>query len=101
MKFLTGSQMLNQIGLSDLYSREKGIYVFEYNNCGSIAYYYLTTKVMEELKRKAEITGECISGLLGVGGYICDDPSYEDFEEGDYSNLDWCNENYDGEWEVL
>ena len=23
----------------------------------------------------------------------------KDFEDGDYSNLDWCNYSYKGEWE--
>ena len=39
-----------------------------------------------------------VGGLLGSGGRIVDDPSYGGFEDGDYSNLDWCNDNYDGEW---
>ena len=102
MKFNSGEEMLDVItNQCDLYSKEKEIYVFSYNIYNSIAYYNIGNKEMNELRIKAEMNNQCVSGLLGVGGRIVDDPSYGGFNEGDYSNLDWCNDNYDGEWEEV
>jgi len=102
MKFNSGEEMLDVItNQCDLYSKEKEIYVFSYNIYNSIAYYNIRNKEMNELRIKAEMNNECVSGLLGVGGYIVDDPSYGGFRKGDYSNLDWCNDNYNGEWEEV
>ena len=102
MRFNSGQEMLDVItDQCDLYSKEKEIYVFSYNASGSIAYYNIDNKRMNKLRIEAEENGEYVSGLLGPGGRIVDDPSYGDYEEGDYSNLDWCNDNYDGEWEEV
>lgn len=100
MTFNSGAEMLDKIADCDLYSKDKEIYVFDYNMDHSIAYYNIGNEVFRKLKAKADEIGEYVGALLGVGGWIVDDPSYEDFKEGDYSNLDWCNDNYDGEWEV-
>ncbi len=84
----------------DLYNKEAGLYVWKYNDVGSIAYADLFEEDAEELREKAAECDECWSAFLGGGeADIVDDPDYEDFEEGDYSNLDWCNQNYEGEWE--
>ena len=99
MIFNNGKEMLDEIREWDLYSKEKEIYVFEYNECGSICYYYINNEEFLKLKKEAEENNGCISGLLGPGGWICDDPSHELYLEGDYSNLDWCNDNYKGEWD--
>ena len=102
MKFNSGQEMLAVItDQCDLYSKEKEIYVFGYNANGSIAYYDIGNKTMNKLRMEADENGESVSALLGPGGYIYDDPSYGGYEEGDYSNLDWCNDNYDGEWEEV
>lgn len=99
MRFNSGKEMLDAItNQCDLYNKNKEIYVFSYNANNSIAYYNIDNKRMNKLRMDAEEKGECLSGLLDAGGYIIDDPSYTDFKEGDYSNLDWCNDNYDGEW---
>ena len=55
----------------------------------------MDNETAEELKKEDDYWGI----YLGVGGYIIDDASYEFFEDGDESNLDWCNDNYTGEWE--
>lgn len=102
MTFNSGQEMLDMlINSCDLYSEETSTYVFVYNDCGSIAYYGLDKDDMDRLKAEAKEVGECVSGLLGVGGHIIDDPSYDEYKEGDYSNLDWCNDNYKGEWEKI
>ena len=99
MRFTSGEEMLDVITSgSDLYSKGKGIYVFCYNINGSIAHYNISDAKMKKLIKEAGETGECISGLLGPGGSIADDPSYGFFQDGDYSNLDWCNDHYEGDW---
>ena len=99
MKFNSGEEMLDVItNQCDLYSKEKEIYVFSYNTDNSICYYYIDNKRMGDLMIQATENETYVGGLLGSGGRIVDDPSYDGFEDGDYSNLDWCNDNYDGEW---
>ena len=55
----------------DLYDTDRGIYLFEYNEAGAIAYYYLDE---DELKQLAEEVGpdDYIGAALGPGGYIID-----------------------------
>lgn len=102
MQFNSGKEMLDYlINCGDLYSKDKEIYVFDYNLNHSIAYYYIDNEKMKELWEEAKENSMYVGGLLGIGGYIVDDPSYEGFEEGDYSNLDWCNDNYIGEWDKI
>jgi len=99
MKFNSGAEMLKVIlDGTDLYNPEKETYVFVYNDAGSIAYYSIDEITADRLADEAEEYGDYWSGFLGIGGYIADDPSYDFFKEGDYSNLDWCNDNYSGEW---
>lgn len=101
MKFNSGEEMLSAIidDYMDLYNKETEEYVFLYNDCGSICVYSIDNDHAEELKEQQKEDGEYWGAHLGVGGCIYDDPSYEDFEDGDYSNLDWCNDSYKGEWE--
>lgn len=99
MTFKNGREMLNELESSDLYNAEKELYVFSYNSAGSIAVYHITNEKAEELRKDSKEYGEYWGGLLGPGGCIWDDPSYDGFEEGHYTNLDWCNDNYSGEWE--
>ena len=102
MKFNSGKEMLDYIvDCSDLYSAEKDLYVFGYNNYGSIAVYNIYPNQAMKLRDMSEESGEYWGAFLGAGGSIYDDPRYENFEEGDYSNLDWCNDNYEGEWEEV
>ena len=98
MTFNSGQEMLDMLRSCDLYSSSKEIYVFDYNLDHSIAYYYLSNDEMNRLEIKAKELNEYVGALLGPGGWIVDDPSHLTYEEGDYSNLDWCNDNFDGEW---
>lgn len=96
MTFSSGKEMLEVIKSgTDLYNPEKELYVFCYNIVGSIVVYRVTNEDAEKLKKEDEYWG----AYLGIGGSIYDDPDYEDYEDDDYNNLDWCNDNYDGEWE--
>ena len=101
MIFRNGEEMLSALmDGKDLYNAETGQYVFNYNECGSIAVYYLSSDRAEELKELSKEHEEYWGAFLGPGGYIYDDPSYEDFdEEWSCSNLDWCKEYYQGVWE--
>ena len=60
------------IGGPDIYDVEKGLYVFEYNNDGAIAYYRLSIDEMIALAHKAD-KEDYIGSCLGPGGYIIDD----------------------------
>ena len=101
MRFKSGKEMLDVLSQHDLYNKEKEMYVFSYNGNGSIAYYNLDNAEMNKLRAKTLENETYVGSMLGPGGHIADDPSCEYFNEGDYSNLDWCNDNYNGEWKKV
>lgn len=94
MKFNSAQQMLDYINSNhDLYSPKAEIYVFNYNEAGSIATYRITedeAKVLSEKIKNGD--EEYWAALLGVGGSIWDDPSHECYKEGQTSNLGRCEE---------
>ncbi len=94
MKFETAQQMLNCINSNhDLYSPKAEIYVFNYNAAGSIATYNITVDEAKRLSSEVKSGDEQYwAGLLGTGGSIWDDPSYECYNEGQITNLDRCEE---------
>ena len=95
-EFKNGNEMLSTIkNGNDLYNPNTNTYVFLYNEAGSIAAYdWIDNNFASDLAREQEMW----SGQLGPGGYIYDDPSYEDYDEMAMDNLDWCNNNYEGTW---
>lgn len=100
MKFKNGKEMLEEIQSgTDLYNPRTEQYAFLYNESGSIAVYTISNEHAAKLEKLAKEQGEYWGAFLGSGGSIYDDPSYEDYEEENYSNLDWCNDNYEGDWE--
>jgi len=103
MTFLNGNEMFNAIvnNCLDLYNNETKQYVFVYSDCGSICEYLISSEDADQLRKLKEEDGEYWGAHLGNGGYIYDDPSHELYKEGGYSNLDWCNDNYKGEWEIV
>ncbi|MDE6021605.1 MAG: hypothetical protein K2H01_11495 [Ruminococcus sp.] len=94
MKFNTAQQMLDYINSNhDLYSPKAEIYVFNYNEAGSIATYHITKDEARELSNKVKSGDEDYwAAFLGVGGSIWYDPSHECYQEGQMSNLDRCEE---------
>lgn len=100
MVFNNGKEMLNELDRSDLYNAETGEYVFLYNDAGSIAVYKLDDHEVEALKKRMD-TEEPWSAYLGIGGYIYDDPSCDFFNSNSISNVEWCDENYKGNWECV
>lgn len=98
--FATPEEFLKSIqDGNDYYNPDKGIYVFVYNDAGSIAYYFLDDEEVVNLRDQSEEDGEYWGAHLGVGGYICEDPSYEDYKSGDFTNLDFCKQVYKLDWE--
>lgn len=99
MKFDTAQEMLDYIQddneCHDLYSEKAGIYVFLYNDAGSIATYDINKIEAKELAKKVKYDkyGEEYWGaFLGPGGKIWDDVSHECYQEGNISNLEMCEE---------
>lgn len=91
MKFRTPEEMLYFINRgSDLYSAQAETYIFSYNNAGSVCTYHISPSEAKDLEAKAKEVGEYWSALLGVGGSIWDDPSYDGYREGQATNLDIC-----------
>lgn len=103
MKFATAEQMLKFINDgNDLYSPKAEIYVFGYNEAGSIATYDIDEEEAIKLSNKAKGGNEEYwSAFLGVGGEIWDDPSHECYKEGQVSNLDRCSQLLEHEDWVL
>lgn len=99
MKFDTAQEMLDYITdyneCHDLYSEKAGIYVFLYNDAGSIATYDINKIEAKKLAKKVKndkYGEEYWSAFLGPGGKIWDDVSHECYQEGYVSNLEMCEE---------
>ena len=91
----------------DLYSPSEELYVFGYNDSGSIAYYGIDNKEAIELSERAIVDNEYWGAHLGVGGYINDiGDDYEELwiqgkqyeEREDNDAFLFCNELYKLEW---
>lgn len=94
MKFETAQQMLDYINSNhDLYSPKAEIYVFNYNEAGSIATYRITEDEAKNLSDRVKSGDDDYWAVfLGIGGSIWDDPSHECYKQGQASNLDRCEE---------
>ena len=82
----------------ELYNPSKELYVFTYNDCGSVCVYNIDIDEALKLKNDTELMNEYWGACLGVGGSIYDDPMYEWFEDGETSNRDFCQQTYEGVW---
>lgn len=99
MGYCSGKEMLDAIrGGTDLYCEELELYVFLYNEAGSICYYYISPEEAKDLQKQSEKWDEYWGAFLGVGGHIVDDPSYEEYDEDQLSNLEWCEQMFDHKW---
>lgn len=94
MKFATAEEMLDYINdNNDLYSSLEEIYVFNYNEGGSIASYHIDEEEAKRLSRLVKTSEEGYWGsFLGVGGEIYDYPSHECYREELLTNLEYCQE---------
>ena len=105
MKFINGEQMLAAITLNglDLYNTELELYVFCYNENGSIAAYNIDAGNALKLAELAEANDEYWSTFLGLGGLIYDSLEYKKQQEFLKDNVDsaleFCEQYFDkGEW---
>lgn len=64
---------------NDLYNKETGDYVFQYNDAGALCTYNLTAEEASELAAKADKNDEYWGAYLGTGGEVLDDPNNEEF----------------------
>lgn len=102
MKFNNAKEMFDTVveRQRDLYCKEKELYVFLDNEVGSIAVYSIDKTEATKLRKQSEEHKDYWSAFLDVGGEIYDDPSYEEFDpDNQMSNMNWFEENYEGEWE--
>ncbi len=90
--------MLKVVRNTDLYDPVNGIYLFCYNDVGSICEYDVDREEALELAALADSASEYWGSLLGPGGHIYDDPSYEYYEDCQVSNHDYCDEYYKADW---
>ncbi len=99
--FKSGKDMLDYLcsGI-DLYSPTEQIYVFNYNEDGNIcAYKNIDLDKAVELETKASKDEEYWGAYLGwQGSHIYDNSSYENYDDGRASNIEWCNEMYGSFW---
>lgn len=100
MKFSTAKEMLEHIQAgNDLYNPKLEVYVFLYNDVGSIAYYNINKDSAKSLSQKAKEQDEYWGAFLGPGGEIIDDVSSEFYRKGNKTNLQWCKNYYkDDNW---
>lgn len=95
MKFNSAKEMLDCIQKGcDLYNPNLELYVFVYNDSGSIAYYDISKNDATELVQKVKESEEYWGSLLGPGGRIVDAPTSEFYIKGKETNLQWCKKYY-------
>lgn len=97
-KFANAKEMLEYIQDNhDLYSPSIGIHVFLYNDVGSLCIYYLDEEEATSLAKECKSLGLAYwSELLGWGGSIYDDPSYDGFDPDNCPpNLNLCEKLVD------
>lgn len=95
MRFKTPEQILEYINDgNDLYSPSEEIYIFSYNEVGSIVVYHITKKEATKLSEEVRNSDyeDYWSGFLGAGGDIYDPPTHECYVKGTPTNLDLCKD---------
>ena len=103
-KFADGDAMYKYLTAgNDLYNKETGEYVFQYNDAGALCTYYLKPETAKEIAAKAKEDDEYWGAYLGGGGTILDDPNNDEyrFSKDDYKrnlylepSFTFCKENF-------
>ena len=95
MRFNSAEEMLSSIqDGNDYYNPKLELYVFAYNDVGSIAYYNVDTALAKFLSQQAKEQDEYWGAFLGCGGHIIDDPSSDFYRDGNETTLQWCEQCY-------
>ena len=98
MKFKNWEEMYNYIiKQGDLYNPVLEEYVFHYNTDGAICSYNVSTDEATALAKIANKYNEYWGAMLGVGGKIYDNDSYDREKETDLylkPSYDYCKEHY-------
>lgn len=95
VSFKSPDDMLNLIKSGkDFYNINTGDYVFNYNECGSIAAYTLSLEKAAEIQEKAKADKQYWGAYLGPGGRIYDDLSRVEDCNLTTDNLEWCKEKF-------
>ena len=105
MRFSSGEEMYDYISAgNDLYCEDNGIYVFSYNESGSICVYYnIDTGKAAELVELSREDDEYWGSCLGTSAnQIFDSAEYmketSQLSECEDEALSWCNEQYRHDW---
>ena len=122
MRFNSAQEIYDYlIDFGDLYDTTKGIYLFNYNEPGAIAYYYIDRSEIRDILNKIDPDENYWGAALGPGGYIIDvqlitpdgeiieydDPEFWDYYndpgyELDYSDiLDFLEPLVADDWRIL
>ena len=95
MTFNSAQEMLDCIlDGNDLYNPNIESFVCIYNGYGSIVEFAISKRYAKTLAKESKGTDEGWYALLTPHGYIYDDPSCDFFEDGDTTNLQWCEDHY-------
>lgn len=89
MTFKNGAELYDAVAETDLYNDEKCLYVFLYNDLGSICVYDIQNEEALNLEEKSKVNNEYWGAFLGAGGAIFDEP------------MEFCNAEYTGEWRCV
>lgn len=107
MKFDSAQHMLDYITAgNDIYSPTAYIYVFLYNDQGSICEYAMSPKYAQGIANYSRELGEYWGAILGRGWNIIDSLEYmeanytdDDYVfEDEYQPIDFCNDYWQQEW---
>ena len=98
--FRNATEMMEALQNRDLYSPTLELYIFAYNDIGSICCYNISPSEAATLERKSrEQQGEYWGAFLGPGGSIYDAPEHELFNpENGISNLEFCKNLFSEDW---
>lgn len=87
MKFNSSKEMLDCIQEGkDFYNPTLELYVFKYNETGSLAYYNIDNEQAKELSRVAKEADEYWGSFLGAGGRIVDA-----YSKNSQTPIEWCD----------
>lgn len=90
IRFNSTKEMRTFLENRDLYNLKSHIYVFVYNNAGSLCYYRLTNEEAQKTADEAREIDDAWSATLGPGGYIIDDPeTIQEFLNDTFADKSW------------